>query len=158
MRRSSGGEANLAHFLTRLASFVRLIVFDKRGTGLSDPIVGTPTMAERMDDIRAVMDAVGSERAALLGVSEGGTLAMSFAHTHPERAQALALYGSWAHLGLAIRPRPKPLPNEGWDFAVEEPCNARPDRKRRHRSVSRPLGPNHWDLKGTNFAQPSPLY
>ncbi len=89
-------EPNLAHFLTRLASFSRLIVFDKRGTGLSDPIVGTPSMAERMDDIRAVMDAAGSQRAALLGVSEGGTLAMSFAHAHPERALALVLYGTWA--------------------------------------------------------------
>jgi pimeloyl-ACP methyl ester carboxylesterase/DNA-binding CsgD family transcriptional regulator len=89
-------EPSLAHFLTRLASFSRLILFDKRGTGLSDPITGTPTMADRMDDIRAVMDAAGSQRAALLGVSEGGTLAMSFAHTHPERAQFLILYGSWA--------------------------------------------------------------
>jgi pimeloyl-ACP methyl ester carboxylesterase/DNA-binding CsgD family transcriptional regulator len=89
-------EPNLAHFLTRLASFSRLILFDKRGTGLSDPIVGTPTMVERMDDIGAVMDAAGSERAALLGVSEGGTLAMSFAHSHPNRADALVLYGSWA--------------------------------------------------------------
>jgi pimeloyl-ACP methyl ester carboxylesterase/DNA-binding CsgD family transcriptional regulator len=89
-------EPNLAHFLTRLGSFSRLILFDKRGTGLSDPIVGTPTMAERMDDIRAVMDGVGSKRAAILGVSEGGTLGMTFAHAHPERAQALILYGSWA--------------------------------------------------------------
>lgn len=89
-------EPNLAHFLTRLASFARLILFDKRGTGLSDPIVETPSMAERMDDIRAVMDAAGSQRAALLGVSEGGTLAMSFAHAHPQRAQALVLYGAWA--------------------------------------------------------------
>lgn len=89
-------EPNLAHFLTRLASFTRLILFDKRGTGLSDPIVGTPTMVERMDDIRAVMDAAGSARAALFGVSEGGTLAVSFAHAHPERALALVLYGSWA--------------------------------------------------------------
>lgn len=89
-------EPSLAHFLTRLASFSRLVLFDKRGTGLSDPIVGTPTMAERMDDIRAVMDAVGSQRAALFGVSEGGTLGMSFAHAHPERAQAIVLYGSWA--------------------------------------------------------------
>jgi pimeloyl-ACP methyl ester carboxylesterase/DNA-binding CsgD family transcriptional regulator len=89
-------EPNLAHFLTRLASFSRLILFDKRGTGLSDPIVETPTMAERMDDIRAVMDGVASKRAAILGVSEGGTLGMTFAHAHPERAQALILYGSWA--------------------------------------------------------------
>jgi pimeloyl-ACP methyl ester carboxylesterase/DNA-binding CsgD family transcriptional regulator len=89
-------EPNLAHFLTRLASFSRLILFDKRGTGLSDPIAELPTMAQRVDDIRAVMDTVGSERAAILGVSEGGTLGLSFAHTHPERAQSLILYGSWA--------------------------------------------------------------
>ena len=89
-------EPNLAHFLTRLASFSRLILFDKRGTGLSDPIADVPTMAQRVDDIRAVMDTAGSERAAILGVSEGGTLGMSFAHTHPERAQSLILYGSWA--------------------------------------------------------------
>jgi len=89
-------EPNLAHFLTRLASFSRLILFDKRGTGLSDPTAGVPTMGERMADIRAVMDAAGSPRAALLGVSEGGTLGMSFARTHPERVQSLILYGSWA--------------------------------------------------------------
>jgi pimeloyl-ACP methyl ester carboxylesterase len=84
-------EPNLAHFLTRLSSFSRLILFDKRGTGLSDPIDGIPTMAQRMDDIRAVMDQAGSQRAAILGVSEGGTLGMSLAHTHPERAQSLIL-------------------------------------------------------------------
>ena len=89
-------EPHLAHFLTRLASFSRLILFDKRGTGLSDPIARPPTMRQRIDDIRAVLDEVGSKRAALLGISEGGTLSMSFAHVHPERAQALILYGSWA--------------------------------------------------------------
>ena len=89
-------EPNLAHFLTRLASFSRLIVFDKRGTGMSDPTTSVPTMEERMDDIRAVMDVAGSSRAALFGVSEGGTLSLLFAHRHPERAQALVLYGSWA--------------------------------------------------------------
>jgi pimeloyl-ACP methyl ester carboxylesterase/DNA-binding CsgD family transcriptional regulator len=94
-------EPNLAHFLTRLASFSRLILFDKRGTGLSDPIADVPTMAQRVDDIRAVMDAVGSERAGILGISEGGTLGMSFAHKHPERAQSLILYGSWARRMVA---------------------------------------------------------
>jgi pimeloyl-ACP methyl ester carboxylesterase/DNA-binding CsgD family transcriptional regulator len=89
-------EPTLARFLTRLASFSRLIVFDKRGTGMSDPVNGPPTMEERMDDIRAVMDAADSTRAAILGVSEGGTLAMMFAHGYPERVRALALYGSWA--------------------------------------------------------------
>lgn len=89
-------EPNLARFLTRLASFSRLIVFDKRGTGMSDPASSPPTMDERMDDIRAVMDAAGSSRATVFGVSEGGTLSLLFAHRHPERAQALILYGSWA--------------------------------------------------------------
>ena len=86
----------LAHLLTRLGSFARLIVFDKRGTGMSDPASSAPTMDERMDDIRAVMDAAGSERAALFGVSEGGSLSLLFALHHAERARALILYGSWA--------------------------------------------------------------
>jgi pimeloyl-ACP methyl ester carboxylesterase len=89
-------EPHLAHFLTRLASFSRLILFDKRGTGLSDPIATTPTMEERMEDIRAVMDAAASDRAVIMGVSEGGTLGMSFAHSDPQRTQSLILYGSWA--------------------------------------------------------------
>jgi pimeloyl-ACP methyl ester carboxylesterase/DNA-binding CsgD family transcriptional regulator len=89
-------EPNLARFLNRLASFSRLIVFDKRGTGMSDPATAAPTMEQRMDDIRAVMDAAGSARAAVFGVSEGGTLSLLFAHRHPERAKALVLYGSWA--------------------------------------------------------------
>lgn len=89
-------EPNFARFLWRLASFARLIVFDKRGTGMSDPVLSPPTMGERMDDIRAVMDAVGSGRAAIFGVSEGGTLSILFAHRYPERARALILYGSWA--------------------------------------------------------------
>jgi len=89
-------EPNLAHFLTRLGSFSRLILFDKRGTGMSDPVADLPTMDERMDDIRAVMDAVGSEKAAMFGVSEGGTLSLLFSRAHTERAQALIMYGSWA--------------------------------------------------------------
>lgn len=89
-------EPNLAHLLTRLAAFARLILFDKRGTGLSDPVTDVPTMAQRMDDIRAVMDDAGSQRAAILGISEGGALGMSFAVHHPPRVEALVLYGSWA--------------------------------------------------------------
>jgi pimeloyl-ACP methyl ester carboxylesterase/DNA-binding CsgD family transcriptional regulator len=86
----------LARFLHRLASFARLIVFDKRGTGLSDPMKRSPTLEERMDDIRAVMDAAGTERAPLLGVSEGGALSIAFASTYPDRAASLILYGSYA--------------------------------------------------------------
>ncbi|MBV8445685.1 MAG: alpha/beta fold hydrolase [Candidatus Dormibacteraeota bacterium] len=89
-------EPHLAQFLNRLASFSRLILFDKRGTGLSDPVAEPPTFPQRMDDIRAVMDAVGSERAALLGVSEGGPLSIVFTCTYPERTQALIAYGSYA--------------------------------------------------------------
>src|SRR6476660_2612653 len=89
-------EPRLARFLGRLASFARLIVFDKRGTGMSDPVPDPPSMDERMDDIGAVMDAVGSERAAIFGVSEGGTLSLLFAEAHPDRAEAVVLYGSWA--------------------------------------------------------------
>ena len=80
----------------RLGSFARLIRFDKRGTGLSDRNVGLPDLESRMDDVRAVMDAVGSESAAVFGYSEGGPLAVLFAATYPERVRALVLYGSYA--------------------------------------------------------------
>jgi pimeloyl-ACP methyl ester carboxylesterase/DNA-binding CsgD family transcriptional regulator len=89
-------EPRLAHFLGRLASFSRLIVFDKRGTGMSDPVASPPSMDQRMDDIRAVMDAAGSSRGTIFGISEGGTLSLLFSRAHPERTQALILYGSWA--------------------------------------------------------------
>jgi len=85
-----------ARFYSRLAVFSRLIRFDKRGTGLSDRHVGVAHLEERMDDVRAVMDAVGSERAALFGISEGGAMSMLFAATYPERTRALILYGSYA--------------------------------------------------------------
>jgi class 3 adenylate cyclase/pimeloyl-ACP methyl ester carboxylesterase len=86
----------MARFLERLASFARLIVLDKRGTGLSDPVEGVPTLEERMDDVRAVMDAVGSEQAALFGAADGGPICLLFAATYPDRTSALALYGSLA--------------------------------------------------------------
>jgi pimeloyl-ACP methyl ester carboxylesterase len=85
-------DPTIASFLRRLASFSRLIMFDKRGVGLSDPVGAAPTFEERMDDIRAVMDAVGSERAALLGFSEGAALSVLFAATYPERTTGLILY------------------------------------------------------------------
>lgn len=85
-----------SRFLNRLASFSRLIQFDKRGTGLSDRITGMPTLEQRMDDVRAVMDAVGSERAALFGISEGGPMSVLFAATYPQRTSSLILYGSIA--------------------------------------------------------------
>ena len=87
-----------AHVLDRLASFSRLILFDKRGTGLSDPVPldGLPTLEERMDDVRAVLDAVGCEQAALFGFSEGGLMSVLFAATYPDRITALVLYGVFA--------------------------------------------------------------
>ena len=86
-----------SRFLERLASFTRLILYDKPGTGLSDPIPHVPTLEERIADIRAVLDAAGSERTALLGFSEGGPVCALFAATWPERTSALILYGTYAH-------------------------------------------------------------
>ena len=85
-----------AAFYDRLGSFSRLVRFDKRGTGLSDRGVGHPDLETRMDDVRAVMDAVGSEQAVLFGYSEGGPMSALFAATYPERTRALVLYGSYA--------------------------------------------------------------
>ena len=79
-------------FHSALGTFARVILFDKRGTGVSDPVSGTPSLEERMDDVRAVMDAAGSERAAILGQSEGVAMAALFAATYPERTAALVLY------------------------------------------------------------------
>ncbi len=91
-------EPLLAPHYERLASFGRLILFDKRGTGLSDPVPGGATLEERTDDLLAVMDAAESERAAILGISEGGSMAALFAATHPERTSSLVLYGAWPRL------------------------------------------------------------
>jgi pimeloyl-ACP methyl ester carboxylesterase/class 3 adenylate cyclase len=91
-------EESFGRFLRRLASFSRLILFDKRGTGLSDrvPLSELPTLEQRMDDVRCVMEAVGSERAALVGVSEGGPMSALFAATYPERTSALVMIGTYA--------------------------------------------------------------
>jgi len=78
----------------QLASFSRLVLFDKRGTGLSDPVTEVPPLEQRMDDLRAVMDAAGSQEAALFGISEGGPMSLLFAATYPERTRALVIYGS----------------------------------------------------------------
>ena len=84
----------MAKFFERLASFSRLMLFDKRGTGLSDPVSDVPTLEQRVDDVRAVLNACGSERAALFGVSEGGPMSVMFAAAHPERVSALILHGA----------------------------------------------------------------
>lgn len=91
--------ADLAAGFERLASFTRLILFDKRGTGMSDavPVNELPTLEQRMDDLRAVMDAAGSERAVLFGASEGGNMSMLFAASHPERTIALCTFGCAAN-------------------------------------------------------------
>src|SRR3954469_1283849 len=82
--------------LEALGSFARVINFDRRGSGLSDPVPQAPTLEERMDDVRAVMDAAGSERAALIGISEGVPMSILFAATYPERVQALVCTGGLA--------------------------------------------------------------
>jgi len=89
-------DPSIARFFERLATFSRLILFDKRGTGLSDRGIEAATLEDRMDDVRAVLDAVGSPRAALLGYSEGGTMCILFAATYPDRTQALITIGSYA--------------------------------------------------------------
>ena len=108
-------EPDFARFLDRLSRFSRLILFDKRGVGLSDrvPDDRLPNLETRMDDVRAVMDAVGSERAVVFGVSEGGPMSMLFAATYPERTVALALYGTAADFtieGARLQGRRRRLP------------------------------------------------
>jgi len=89
-------EPSLERVMARLTQFARVITFDRRGSGLSDPFFGAPTLEEQMDDVLAVMDAAGSERAAICGTLEGGPMAAMFAATYPERAEALVLYATFA--------------------------------------------------------------
>ncbi len=109
----------LADFYRRLASFSRLIIFDKRGTGMSDRVAGAPTIETRMDDVRAVMDAVGSERAAVLGLSEGAPMSVVFAATYPERVWALVLCGALIRT-LWAPDFPWGWTEEDWDRGSEE--------------------------------------
>jgi pimeloyl-ACP methyl ester carboxylesterase len=99
-------------FLERLSSFCRLIRFDKRGTGMSDPVSGAPTLETRMDDVRAVMDAVGSRRAAFYGLSEGAAMAILFAATYPQRTAALIVRSAF--------PRRMWAPDYPWGRTEEE--------------------------------------
>jgi pimeloyl-ACP methyl ester carboxylesterase len=110
----------VAHFLRRLATFGRLILFDKRGTGLSDrvPSAELPTLEQRMDDVRAVMDAAGSERAALLGLSEGGPMQMLFAASHPDRTRALVLMCTFGRL-LQAPDYPEGVPSEALERTLQ---------------------------------------
>ena len=114
----SAWDGPAADTLSRLASFSRLILFDKRGTGLSDRSSGIPDLETRMDDIRVVMDAVGSKRAALLGVSEGGPMTLLFAATYPERTAAAILYGTGASFMRSADYPWAPSPEE-WHDAIE---------------------------------------
>jgi pimeloyl-ACP methyl ester carboxylesterase/class 3 adenylate cyclase len=128
----------VAMSLERLASFARVISFDKRGTGLSDRVTGYPTLEQRMDDVRAVMDAAGCERAALFGHSEGGSMCILFAATYPERTRALVTYGAfakrmrtddypWAPTLEARMAEAERLETDGWaviDFAFYAPSLA----------------------------------
>src|SRR5262249_52236393 len=87
-----------AAIVSRLASFSRLILFDKRGTGMSDQVAGAPTLETRMDDVRARMDAAGSAQAAIVGVSEGTPMSLLFAAAYPARTEALVLIGGCARM------------------------------------------------------------
>jgi pimeloyl-ACP methyl ester carboxylesterase/class 3 adenylate cyclase len=113
---------SLAPLLERQGSFCRLIRFDKRGTGMSDRVTGAPTLETRMDDVRAVMDAVGSRRAALFGLSEGASMSILFAATYPERTAALVLRSAF--------PRTMWAPDYPWG-STEEQFREQLDRARR---------------------------
>src|SRR6476660_8010420 len=88
--------AGYTAFLRRLSTFARVVTFDKRGQGLSDRISGAPSLEQRMDDVRAVMDDVGSQQGALMGSSEGSPMIALFAATYPERVSHLLLFGGFA--------------------------------------------------------------
>jgi pimeloyl-ACP methyl ester carboxylesterase len=107
-------EPTVAAFFRRLASFGRLIVFDKRGQGLSDRLGRPPTLEDSMDDLRAVMDAAGCERAAVMGISEGGPMSALFAASHPDRVASLVLYGTYARM-LAAPDYPIGIPGKWLD-------------------------------------------
>jgi class 3 adenylate cyclase/pimeloyl-ACP methyl ester carboxylesterase len=107
-------EPHWARFYEELASFSRLILFDRRGVGLSDRINGMPPLEERMEDVRAVLDAVGSERAALFGSLDAGAMFALFAATYPERVSALVLF--------ATQPRWTAAPGYPWGLSSEQAC------------------------------------
>jgi class 3 adenylate cyclase len=105
-------EDSLGRVLDRLTTFSRVITFDRRGSGLSDPLSGAPTLEEQMDDVIAVMDAAGSKRAAIAGTLEGGPMAALFAATHPDRVSHLVLYATFARATSA--------PGYEWTWSAEE--------------------------------------
>jgi pimeloyl-ACP methyl ester carboxylesterase len=99
--------------IAQLAEAMRIVVWDKRGTGLSDPASHVPPLDERMDDLHAVLDAVDVDRPALFGQSEGGPMSLLFAATYPERVQSLVIYGAMARFSVE-------LPDHPWGFTAEE--------------------------------------
>jgi class 3 adenylate cyclase len=105
-------EPSLERVMARLTQFARVITFDRRGSGLSDPFFGAPTLEDQMDDVLAVMDAAGSESAAICGTLEGGPMAVMFAATHPDRTDALVLYATFARATWA--------PGYEWAWPAEE--------------------------------------
>ena len=134
--------ADFAAFAEKLAHFARVVMIDRRGTGLSDPVSNPPTLEERMDDVRAVLDAVGWERAAIWGISEGGPMAMMFAATYPARTQALLLYGTFARFSRG----------EGYPHGYPAEVNATWVPLLRlqlgHRRAVAPLRPQHHRRQG----------
>lgn len=123
----------MAHFLRRLGSFARVIVFDKRGQGLSDRPADPPTLEESMDDLGAVLEAAGCDRPAVFGISEGGPMSMLFAATYPEKVSSLVLYGTYARMVRSA------------DFSLGIPGSAL-DRwgEMVHREWGGPVGLRHW--------------
>jgi class 3 adenylate cyclase len=105
-------EPSLERVMERLTQFARVITFDRRGSGLSDPLFGAPTLEDQMDDVLAVMDAAGSKSAAICGTLEGGPMAAMFAATHPDRTDALVLYATFARATWA--------PDYEWAWSPEE--------------------------------------
>src|SRR4029453_8165729 len=112
-------EPVVVRFFERLASFSRLILFDKRGTGLSDRMTDMPSLEVRMDDVRAVMDAARSSQAALFGYSEGGQMCALFAASHRDRATALIMHGSYARM-LAAHDYPWGRSRERLEQGIDE--------------------------------------
>ena len=105
-------DSKFSIFLTKLSEFTRLIIFDKRGTGLSDKVSALCSLEERMDDIRSVMDSVGSKKVILFGHSEGGTIACLFAATYPERTISLITFGVFAKRKFSVEYPWAPKPAE----------------------------------------------
>jgi pimeloyl-ACP methyl ester carboxylesterase len=112
-----------ASFIDSIARAARVITFDKRGNGLSDRVAEPPSLEDRMDDVRAVLDACGSERAVLFGISEGGPMCLLFAAAHPKRTAALVLFGAFARV-LAAPGYPDGLPADAYEAFTEQSVDA----------------------------------